>query len=113
MCFNIKNLIKTKGKKQEKSNNFQTKPNFLRYTPKQYEEVKEISLQLISGNVVLIDMSQTEKLQTIRFVDFISGVLLSLDGDFEKIAPKIYLLAPSSKLLKTFLDKISDEGIDN
>ncbi len=74
----------------------------IRYTPLNYSESRMISKELLKGNVVVVDVEKMPKHDIIRLIDFVSGTLLAIDGDYKKLAPFTFLLAPSKKLAEKY-----------
>ncbi|NQX83428.1 MAG: cell division protein SepF [Mycoplasmataceae bacterium] len=71
--------------------------------PKKFFDSKLVAKEILKGNVLVVDINKMSKVEAIRFIDFITGVLFTTNGGFKKIANKTYLLAPSKKILKKFL----------
>ena len=80
-------------------------PKLVSFKPMELAESRTIAKQLLFGNVVLVDFSDTPAALSVRIVDFISGMLLAVEGDYRKIAPKLFLLSTD----KEASDKIEAE----
>ncbi len=79
-----------------------SKSTLSKVTPKKFSDSKAVAKEILKGNVIVIDLVEMEKVEAIRFVDFITGVLFTTGGAFKKIGTKSYLLAPSKELLNKF-----------
>ncbi len=77
----------------------------IRFNPIEFKEVKIISNELILGNVVIVDLKDMPKEDTLRFIDTITGILMATKGKYKKLASKTYLLAPKPELLEKYADK--------
>lgn len=75
--------------------------------PKSFSDSKIVSKEILKGNAIVIDIQDMERVEAIRFIDFITGVLFTTKGGFKKIASKTYLLAPSKELLEKFLTQFN------
>ena len=76
------------------------------FTPQELAELRRISKQVLEGNAVLLDFSNTSKTLSIRIVDHISGLLMGIGGDYRKIAPKKFLVSRSKELSNKFENDI-------
>ena len=70
--------------------------------PKKFSDSKIISKELLKGNALVIDINKMEKVDSIRMIDFITGVLFTTKGAYSKVAQKTYLIAPSQEILTKF-----------
>ncbi len=77
----------------------------IRFNPIEFREVKIISKELILGNVVIVDLKDMTKEDTLRFIDTVTGILMVTKGKYKKLASKTYLLAPRPELLEKYADK--------
>ncbi len=82
--------------------------SLINISPKKFSNSKPIAKELLKGNALIIDLSKMEKVDSIRLVDFITGVLFTTNGSFKKIAPKTYLIAPSKHILEKFLTQFEN-----
>lgn len=58
------------------------------------EDSKEICDQLLTGNVVVINMENASKDQRCRIIDFISGAVYGMNGSILSVSNSIYVTAP-------------------
>ncbi len=83
-----------------------SKTSLINVAPRKFSDSKLISKEILKGNALVVDISEMEKVEAIRFIDFVTGVLFTTNGAFEKIANKTYLLAPSKIVLNKFLPQL-------
>ncbi len=62
--------------------------------PKNFEQAQETARCIINRNPVFLDLKSIDDDMTVRILDFLSGVIFTLDGDIRPMAPKMYLLTP-------------------
>lgn len=66
------------------------------YHPRRYDEVTEMGDALRSRHLVTVNLVGTDRVMSQRIVDFLSGVIYTLDGKMHRIADGIYLFVPSN-----------------
>ena len=66
------------------------------FHPRRYEEVTEMADALRSRHLVTVNLVGTDRVMSQRIVDFLSGVIYTLDGKMHRIAEGIYLFVPSN-----------------
>ncbi len=59
-----------------------------------FEDAKDIADHLKSKKPVVINLENLEKEVSRRVVDFLSGVVYGVDGNIQKVANGIFLIAP-------------------
>ncbi len=79
-----------------------SKVQLVKFSPIEFREAKTIVAELTDNNVILVDLSNISRTESIRLIDFVSGALSVLGGKYKKVAPKTYLLSPSVELLDSF-----------
>ena len=57
----------------------------INYKPQAFSETQEISDSLKKGNVVIVDISNLEKSDALRMIDFLGGVMYALNGDMKRL----------------------------
>ena len=72
------------------------------FTPQELPETRRIAKQLLEGNAVLIDFSNTKASLSVRIVDYLSGMLMALEGDYRKLAPQKFLISRSKEVSDKF-----------
>jgi cell division inhibitor SepF len=60
------------------------------YSPSSFAQTRILSDKLKAGNVITIDVSNMEKKEALRMIDFLGGVMYALDGDMKKISKNIF-----------------------
>jgi len=66
------------------------------FHPRRYDEVTEMGDALRSRHLVTVNLVGTDRVMSQRIVDFLSGVIYTLDGKMHRIAEGIYLFVPSN-----------------
>ena len=84
-----KEILYYEDKEQKKENRFvNTMDNTrlpINYKPKSFSDTQEISDALKKGNIVVVDVSDIEKKDAYRMLDFLGGVMYALNGDMKRI----------------------------
>ena len=62
---------------------------------------------------VIINLEDMEKSDATRIIDFISGLILGLGGDLEKISRRTFLIVPADAAIITTHDGLTQEGFFN
>ena len=76
--------------KPKKENRFVSKASLdepipVNYKPSSFSNTEEISDCLKSGNTVVVDISELEKNDALRMIDFLGGVMYALNGDMKRL----------------------------
>lgn len=66
------------------------------FLPRRYDDVTEIADALRGRIVAVVNLVGADRVLTQRVVDFLSGVVYTLDGKMHRVAEGIYLFAPSN-----------------
>lgn len=66
------------------------------FYPRRYDDVTEIADGLRARIVVVVNLIGADRVLSQRVVDFLSGVVYTLDGKMQRVAEGIYLFAPSN-----------------
>ncbi len=82
-----------------------SKTSLINVSPKKYSDGKVIIKEILKGNALVMDVSEMDRAEVIRFIDFITGALFAIGGKFDKIATKTYILAPSKDVLDKFISQ--------
>lgn len=64
------------------------------HTPLSFENAREIADHLKAKKPVVINLENVEIPVAKRIIDFLSGAVYALDGNIQKIADRIFLIAP-------------------
>jgi len=70
--------------------------NLVLFEPRAYEETQQIAQFLKQGKAAVINLHRLQREQSKRVVDFLSGVIFAIDGDIQRIGPKIFLCTPKN-----------------
>jgi len=62
---------------------------------------------------VIINLEDMEKAVATRIIDFVSGLILGLSGDLEKISRRTFLIVPAGSGMITTHDSVTQEGFFN
>ena len=62
---------------------------------------------------VIIDLEEMENAEAKRIIDFVSGLILGLGGDMEKLSRRGFLLMPAGAAIITAHDGLTEEGFFN
>jgi cell division inhibitor SepF len=62
--------------------------------PKDYNEARTIGERFRDGQPVIMDLVSMDNADAKRLVDFAAGLAFALRGSFDKVATKVFLLAP-------------------
>lgn len=63
--------------------------------PRGYEDARFIGELFISGNPVILDLTETKNATATRLIDFAAGLIFGLRGHIERIASQMFLLLPA------------------
>ena len=74
--------------------------------PRAYSESQQIADYLKSRNAVVVNLKRVTPDQAKRIVDFLSGTLYAIGGDWQKLGGGIFLCTPNNVNVE---GKISDE----
>jgi cell division inhibitor SepF len=66
------------------------------YHPRRYDDVTEMGDALRAKHLVMVNLMGSDRVMSQRVVDFLSGVVYTLDGKMHRISDGIYLFVPSN-----------------
>ncbi len=92
------------------STNMNEKTQLVIRSPKNFEQAQETARCIIAKNPVFLDLKAIDNEMTTRILDFLSGVIFTLEGDIRQMAPRMYLLTPPNVNVDGLEGLISDEG---
>lgn len=84
--------------KKEETPIYTSHPSNTFYSPSSFSQTRILSDKLKAGNVITIDVSNMEKKEALRMIDFLGGVMYALDGDMKKISKNIFEFSIPSRL---------------
>ena len=64
--------------------------------PEHFEDVSTIAAHLLRGRTVVLNLEATNKEIARRFIDFLSGVAYSIDGQMKRVANNTYIITPNN-----------------
>ncbi len=80
--------------------------------PESFEDAREIANHLKNKKPVVINLESVERAAAQRIVDFLSGAVYALDGNIQKVANGIFLIAPYNVgIMGDFKDELRNKGI--
>ncbi|UQS85544.1 cell division protein SepF [Apilactobacillus apisilvae] len=66
------------------------------FEPRIYSDVKVIAKKLINNYAVIINFDNADDKTTKRIIDFLNGVIFTIDGKIERISELVFLFSPHS-----------------
>lgn len=66
------------------------------FHPRQYEEVSDIADNLRARLLVVVNLVGADRVLSQRIIDFLSGVVYTLDGKMQRLSEGIFLFVPSN-----------------
>ena len=80
--------------------------------PESFEDAREIANHLKNKKPVVINLEAVERAAAQRIVDFLSGAVYALDGNIQKVANGIFLIAPYNVgIMGDFSSELKSNGI--
>ena len=76
--------------KKDNENYYSNHPTNTFYSPSSFSQTRILCDKLKSGNMITIDVSNMDKKEALRMIDFLGGVMYALDGDMKKISKNIF-----------------------
>ena len=64
--------------------------------PEHFEDVSTIADHLLNGRTVVLNLETASKETARRFIDFLSGVAYSIDGQMKRVANNTYIITPNN-----------------
>ena len=103
--INVETALRPKRAKSSNSSDYE----IVVHEPKVYEDSLHISMQLRSGNPVIINVKHLDPTEATRLIDFVCGTAYAIDGHMIKIGESIFLFTPSNILISDVEDRSSIE----
>ena len=66
------------------------------FEPRAFAETQDIANYLKQKKAAVINLHRLQKEQSKRVVDFLSGVIFAIEGDIQRIGPRIFLCNPKN-----------------
>ena len=92
------------SRQQEETNTIEAK--LITFNPKEVSETIALAKQLLDGNAIIIDFSNTPNNIAVRIVDYISGMLMATKGDYRRLGKKIFLLSLDKEINDHYEEEI-------
>ncbi len=64
--------------------------------PSEYADVTNVAQELLRGTTVVLNLEQVAKDVARRFLDFLGGVVYSINGNIKKVAASTYIITPKN-----------------
>lgn len=82
--------------------------------PENFEDARGIADHLKTKKPVIINLESLDTDVARRVVDFLSGAVYGLDGNIQKVAAGIFLIAPYNvSIMGDFKDELKNKGLFN
>ena len=75
-------------------------------------QTQDIANYLKTKKATVVNLHRLQKDQAKRVVDFLSGVIYAIEGDIQRIGPKIFLCTPRNISVAGTIDLDEDEQED-
>ena len=82
------------------------------FEPRSFGETQEIAKYLKARKATVVNLHRLQKDQTKRVVDFLTGVIYAIEGDIQRIGPKIFLCTPRNISVAGTIDLDEEEQED-
>ena len=82
------------------------------FEPRSFGETQDIANYLKSKKATDVNLHRLQKDQAKRVVDFLSGVIYAIEGDIQRIGPKIFLCTPHNISVAGTIDLDEEEQED-
>ena len=81
-------------------------------TPDSFDEAYDIAEHLKAKKPVVVNLEGVEREVARRIIDFLSGVVVAIDGQMQKISSGIFLVAPYNVgIMGDFKDELKNTGV--
>ncbi len=81
--------------------------------PRNFRDAATIGGYFRQGISVVINLEDMDKAEATRIIDFVSGLILGLCGDIERISRRSFLIVPPGAAILTGHEGLADEGFFN
>lgn len=80
--------------------------------PDKFEDAQDICDHLKNKKPIVMNLENVEKEEAQRVIDFLSGAVYSLDGNIQKVANGIFLIAPYNvDIMGDFKEELKNKGV--
>ena len=80
------------------------------FEPRAFAETRDIANHLKQKKAAVVNLHRLQKEQSKRVVDFLSGVIFAIEGDIQRIGPRIFLCTPKNIGVSGTIDLDEDES---
>ena len=80
------------------------------FEPRAFAETQDIANHLKQKKAAVVNLHRLQKEQSKRVVDFLSGVIFAIEGDIQRIGPRIFLCTPKNIGVSGTIDLDEDES---
>lgn len=82
------------------------------FEPRSFGDSQEIANYLKARKATVVNLHRLQKDQSKRVVDFLTGVIYAIEGDIQRIGPKIFLCTPRNISVAGTIDLDEEEQED-
>lgn len=82
------------------------------FEPRSFGDTQKIATYLKARKATVVNLHRLQKDQAKRVVDFLSGVIYAIEGDIQRIGPKIFLCTPRNISVAGTIDLDDEEQED-
>ncbi|MCK8607291.1 cell division protein SepF [Apilactobacillus ozensis] len=79
------------------------------FEPRIYSDVKVIASKLVDNNAVVINFDSADNESIKRIIDFLNGVVFTINGSIERISDRVFLFTPHDFTVSGDVKKGLDE----
>ena len=109
---NIRNLRSRSGNSKIVNIHTNIKMEVVVTDPESYEEAQEICDHIKSKKPVVINLENLDRQTAQRTMDFLSGACYALNGDIQRVANNIFIIAPENvDIANSFKEELKTKGI--
>ena len=101
----VEDNLYTVSNKQLKEEESKNGSKMILVEPRAYSESQQIADYLKNRNTVVVNLKRVTSDQAKRLIDFLTGTIYAIGGDFQKLGNGIYLCTPNNVNIQ---GKISD-----
>ena len=95
---------------QSKALNANKDSQLILFEPRAFAETQDIANHLKQKKAAVVNLHRLQKEQSKRVVDFLSGVIFAIEGDIQRIGPRIFLCTPKNIGVSGTIDLDEDES---
>lgn len=81
--------------------------------PRNFRDATTIGAYYRQGIPVIINLEDMDNTGATRIIDFLSGLILGLLGDLERVSKRTFLIVPAGSTITTTHDGLTEEGFFN